>query len=107
MTKEQIIQALMFSMPLAKWGWAELLNPEIATYENLVWEDTFYTKPTAEELQNIYEQSVVAYTINTDYRILRREAYPTIEEQLDLIYHSGIDVWKEKIKQIKDTIPKT
>ena len=33
--------------------------------------------------------------------------YPPLEEQLDKIYHSGVDVWKADIKAIKDKYPKT
>jgi hypothetical protein len=40
------------------------------------------------------------------YADLRSVAYPSIEEQLDMIYHNGIDAWKTKIKTIKDQYPK-
>jgi hypothetical protein len=40
------------------------------------------------------------------YLDLRCAAYPPIEEQLDIIYHYGIDAWKEKIKKIKEDYPK-
>ena len=33
--------------------------------------------------------------------------YPPIEDQLDKIYHEGIDAWKADIKVIKDKYPKT
>tara|TARA_Y100000310_G_C20359980_1_gene658509 strand:- start:16 stop:303 length:288 start_codon:yes stop_codon:yes gene_type:complete len=32
--------------------------------------------------------------------------YPSIEDQLDQIYHEGIDAWKETIKAVKDAHPK-
>ena len=32
--------------------------------------------------------------------------YPSVVEQLDLIYHSGIDAWKAEIKKTKDKYPK-
>lgn len=44
-----------------------------------------------------------------DYRELRRQAYPDIAEQLDLIYWdkvNGTDVWGETISQIKAQYPK-
>ena len=41
------------------------------------------------------------------YTDARREEYPPIEEQLDKIYHSGVDSWKADIKAIKDKYPKT
>jgi len=37
-----------------------------------------------------------------EIRKKRSLAYPSIAEQLDLIYHEGVDAWKLKIKQIKD-----
>ena len=41
------------------------------------------------------------------YTDARREEYPPLEEQLDKIYHSGINAWKADIKAIKDKYPKT
>ena len=43
----------------------------------------------------------------TTYTEARRVEYPPLEEQLDKIYHSGIDAWKSDIKAIKDKYPKT
>ena len=41
-----------------------------------------------------------------DYKFDRLNDYPSIADQLDLIYHSGIDAWKAKIKETKDKYPK-
>ena len=43
----------------------------------------------------------------TDYTDARVAEYPPIVDQLDKIYHSGIDAWKADIKAIKDKYPKT
>ena len=43
----------------------------------------------------------------TSYAEARREEYPPLEDQLDKIYHSGVDAWKADIKVIKDKYPKT
>ena len=40
------------------------------------------------------------------YRSKRVAEYPIVEEQLDKIYHSGIDAWKADIKATKDKYPK-
>ena len=40
------------------------------------------------------------------YQRDRAEAYPSIEDQLDDLYHNGIDGWKKTIKAIKDKYPK-
>ena len=50
-------------------------------------------------------------TINAEYAALeysrnRAAEYPSVVDQLDLIYHSGIDAWKAKIKETKDKYPK-
>jgi hypothetical protein len=41
-----------------------------------------------------------------EYQRKRRAEYPRIEEQLDDIYHNGIDEWKKTIKAVKDKYPK-
>ena len=50
-------------------------------------------------------------TIDAEYAALeysrnRAAEYPSVVYQLDLIYHSGIDAWKAKIKETKDKYPK-
>ena len=40
------------------------------------------------------------------YQRDRAVAYPSIQDQLDKIYHSGIDEWKKDIKAVKDKFPK-
>tara|TARA_R100000231_G_C5305145_1_gene158753 strand:+ start:686 stop:1051 length:366 start_codon:yes stop_codon:yes gene_type:complete len=43
----------------------------------------------------------------TSYTDARKAEYPPLEEQLDKIYHSGVNAWKADIKAIKDKYPKT
>ena len=50
-------------------------------------------------------------TLNAEYTALeysrnRAAEYPSIEDQLDTIYHSGVAGWKTTIKAIKDKYPK-
>ena len=40
------------------------------------------------------------------YADLREENYPSMADQLDDIYHNGIDAWKVTIKATKDKYPK-
>jgi len=40
------------------------------------------------------------------YKNQRATAYPSIAEQLDQIYHEGIDAWKETIAAVKAEYPK-
>ena len=63
-------------------------------------------------LQDIKEQgySIVegpTVSVTTDYKDARRAEYPPMEDQLDKIYHSGVNAWKADIKAIKDKYPKS
>ena len=63
-------------------------------------------------VDDIYEQGtgiVEGANIQTQvsYVGARVAEYPPIEDQLDKIYHSGINAWKADIKKIKDKYPKT
>ena len=40
------------------------------------------------------------------YQRDRAAAYPSWQDQLDNIYHNGIDAWKADIQAIKDQFPK-
>ena len=44
---------------------------------------------------------------NMTYSDKREAEYPEIEQQLDDIYHNGIDGWKNTIKAVKDKYPKS
>jgi len=50
------------------------------------------------ELQTEYD--------NNKYQRDRAKEYPSIKDQLDDIYHNGVDGWKTTIKAIKDKYPK-
>ena len=41
------------------------------------------------------------------YQRDRAKEYPTIVDQLDDIYHNGVDAWKATIKVTKDKYPKS
>ena len=45
--------------------------------------------------------------VTTDYRVARVAEYPPMKDQLDKIYHSGVNAWKADIKVIKDKYPKS
>jgi hypothetical protein len=50
---------------------------------------------------------VEAWTDPNEYQYKRAAEYPSIKDQLDKIYHDGVDKWKEEmIKPIKDKYPK-
>jgi len=43
---------------------------------------------------------------NKEYQRDRELEYPSMADQLDNIYHNGIDAWKATIKVTKDKYPK-
>lgn len=43
---------------------------------------------------------------NSDYKEQRKAAYPSIEEQLDILYHDGEEAWREMITRVKEAYPK-
>ena len=79
------------------------------TLENLNWgsavgeDDNPIPKPTQTELDEYFNNHQTEYNnaVNVGKRI-----YPKIADQLDDIYHNGIDGWKATIKAIKDANPK-
>ena len=42
-----------------------------------------------------------------EYQRKRAFEYPSIADQLDKIFHNGIDEWKETIQAVKDKYPKS
>ena len=61
---------------------------------------------------DIYEKGIeivegADYVGVTTYTEARVAEYPPLEDQLDKIYHSGVNAWKADIKKIKDKYPKT
>jgi len=49
---------------------------------------------------------VNAWVDPNEYQYKRELEYPSIVDQLDDIYHNGIDAWKATIKTTKDKYPK-
>jgi len=52
------------------------------------------------------ESAVQAYIDAHAYIAKRQQAYPSIADQLDLIYHQGLDAWKSAIQAVKEEFPK-
>ena len=55
---------------------------------------------------NITKEQIQAKINETAYMDKRANEYPSIVDQLDDIYHNGIDAWKATIKVTKDKYPK-
>jgi hypothetical protein len=84
-------------------GWSDSSN---RIYANLIVHDGS-TKPTEKECTDGLVAMQAAWDLENDsYKSQRRAEYPSIEDQLDDIYHNGIDAWKATIKTIKDKYPK-
>ena len=85
---------------VAKGKWLE----HTQTYETIVWknENDIVQKEIIDakitELQTDYDSK--------QYQRDRAVAYPSIPDQLDTIYHQGLDAWKAEIKAVKDAHPK-
>jgi hypothetical protein len=62
-------------------------------------------QPTAEQLAS-YESAATTEEALQVVLNNRANSYPSIADQLDKIYHSGIDEWKKVIKATKDKYPK-
>jgi hypothetical protein len=95
-----ITHAIQTLRPGAIWS---VVGDEI--YANLEWSDTIQKKPSREEVENEIQRLQDEYEFNK-YKKLRKENYPSIADQLDVLYNQGFDVWKENIKAIKDLYPK-
>lgn len=65
-------------------------NPTNITNEQILAKQT--------ELKNTYD--------NTAYQRSREAEYPSVIDQLDDIFHNGIDGWKATIQVIKNKYPK-
>ena len=69
------------------------------------WHSSEMTQPTEQEIEVKLAELKYQEDVNV-YQEKRKLEYPDWGDQLDQIYHSGIDVWKSDIKVIKDKYPK-
>ena len=94
-------------------------NADVGTTDS----DGKWTEPSVEELKTKLIEKEFVHTpppgiwemegyeseaawMEKGYARNRAAEYPSIEDQLDEIYHNGIDAWKAKIKETKDKYPK-
>jgi len=74
-------------------------------YANLVILDDSKDKPSESDCTNGLATMQSNFD-NKEYSRNRANEYPSIADQLDDIYHNGIDAWKATIKVTKDKYPK-
>ena len=91
-----ITQALQSLKPNAEW---------IYKNNKLNWKDTEQTEPTQSEIDAEIVRLQAEYD-SQDYARSRKAEYPAIVDQLDDIFHNGIDGWKATIQVTKDKYPK-
>jgi len=99
MREPYIVSALLALKPGAEW------TTKGDNYSDLEWLDKSQTKPTDQEIEEKIAEIKYQEEINV-YQEKRKLEYPDWGDQLDQIYHSGIDIWKSDIKTIKDKYPK-
>lgn len=76
------------------------LNPQVT----LVRDDSAYDKD-GNEVQ--YDKAAVQALVDSvAYQSKRSREYPSIVDQLDLLYHGGYDAWRAAIQAVKEKYPK-
>ena len=95
----EIIDAIKSLKPNASWTLTG------TSYSGLDWKDESQTKPTETEVEAEVKRLQAEYD-NKEYQRKRAAEYPSVVDQLDDIYHNGIDGWKATIKATKDKYPK-
>ena len=95
-------QALKSLRPGAQWS---LFGD---TLDDLIWHDTEHDQPTAEEIQAEIARLKENYVDKT-YQAKRAKEYPTIQDQLDALFHAGVfpEAMAAEIQAIKDKYPKS
>ena len=71
----------------------------------ITWHDDNPTSITNQQILDKQVELKADYDAK-QYQRDRAEEYPTWQDQLDDIYHNGIDAWKATIKATKDKYPK-
>lgn len=94
-----ISKVLINLRPNAKW----IINGN--SYDGIIWLDENESKPTQQEVIEETQKLQQQYELN-EYQRLREKKYPSIIDQLDLLYHQGYEGWKSEIQKVKDQYPK-
>ena len=80
-----------------------IINEDI---NQITWHDDNPTNITNEQILAKQAELQADYDAK-EYQRNRKGEYPSIVDQLDEIYHNGIDGWKTTIKVTKDKYPKS
>ena len=84
-------------------GWKYPNVGGISTVDGVIteWNDSL-----PELTQDLVDSIEAEWTASEGHKEKRRAEYPSIENQLDDIYHNGISGWSATIKKTKDKYPK-
>ena len=98
------IEEYLITVRNGQWfGWSDPANK---VYANLIVHDGG-SKPSEADCTNGLKALQDAWDLeNNSYKSKRRAEFPSVVDQLDEIYHNGIDAWKAKLKETKDKYPK-
>ncbi len=75
------------------------------TLDGITWHDGNPNNITNEQITAKQAELKAEYDAK-QYQRDREKEYPSIADQLDDLYHNGIDGWKTTIKAVKDKYPK-
>jgi len=64
-----------------------------------------HSKPTKAEIDSEIVK-IQAQFDSEHYKLQRQAEYPSWQEQMDLLYHGGVDALKAELKKTKDKFPK-
>ena len=96
------IEDYLITVREGQWfGWSDSKNK---VYANLVVHDEG-SKPSEADVNAGLKKLQDDFDAK-DYSRKRAAEYPSVVDQLDDIYHNGIDAWKATIKTTKDKYPK-
>jgi len=56
--------------------------------------------------QDLVDSIEAEWTASEGHKEKRRAEYPSWQEQMDILYHSGVDGLKTELKKTKDKYPK-
>jgi hypothetical protein len=100
------IQDVLVKMHKGQWFGFDPWDNQV--YANLVIHDGSKSKPSESELTTELASMQAAFDA-AEYKRKREAEYPSVQEQLDMLYHDQVDsttTFKTAIKTVKDKYPK-
>ena len=98
------IEDYLVTIRTGQWfGWS---SSKDKVYANLIVHDGGAKPSEADCTKGLKDMQDVWDLENDSYKSNRQKEYPSMADQLDDIYHNGVDEWKKTIKAVKDKYPK-